>query len=154
MKKILMAATLAVSSQSVAADWELLPDTKYCIVRNGIDWGNDVSGETRFGWYGDKIYLSAINPEWDIKTSKTNPFESEADADFDGARVPAIVYSSESRTLIVEIDGTDLNMQRVLRAKAMRVYPKGSKEMVFGFELDNMIQAAELVALCYGEIKA
>jgi opacity protein-like surface antigen len=154
MKKILMAAMLAVSSQSVAADWELLPDTKYCIVRNGIDWGNDVSGETRFGWYGDKIYLSAINPEWDIKTSKTNPFESEADADFDGARVPAIVYSSESRTLIVEIDGTDLNMQRVLRAKAMRVYPKGSKEMVFGFELDNMIQAAELVALCYGEIKA
>ena len=154
MKKILMAAMLAVSSQSVAADWELLPDTKYCIVRNGIDWGNDVSGETRFGWYGDKIYLSAINPEWDIKASKTNPFESEADADFDGARVPAIVYSSESRTLIVEIDGTDLNMQRVLRAKAMRVYPKGSKEMVFGFELDNMIQAAELVALCYGEIKA
>jgi opacity protein-like surface antigen len=154
MKKILMAAMLAVSSQSVAADWELLPDTKYCIVRNGIDWGNDVIGETRFGWYGDKIYLSAINPEWDIKTSKTNPFESEADADFDGVRVPAMVYSSESRTLIVEIDGTDLNLQRVLRSNAMRVYPKGSKEMVFGFELDEMIQAAELVALCYGEIKA
>ena len=154
MKKILLAAMLAVSSQSVAADWELLPDTQFCIARNGIDWGNNILGETRFGWYGDKIYLSAINPEWDIKTSKTNQLESEADADFDGVRVPAMVYSSESHTLIVEIDGTDLNMQRVLRSNAMRVYPKGSKEMVFGFELDKMIQAAELVALCYGEIKA
>ncbi len=31
MKKILLAAMLVVSSQSVAADWEMVPSSEFCI---------------------------------------------------------------------------------------------------------------------------
>ena len=155
MKKILFAAMLAVSSQSVAADWEMLPDSNYCIARNGIDWGNGNIGETRFGWYGDKLYLSAINAQWNVNASKDKPFESRAEADFDGVRVPVMVYSQNSTSVIVELDGTVDNLDIIVNSKVMKVYPVGEyQDFVFGFELDDMKQAASKVGQCYFTTKA
>ena len=155
MKKILMAVMLAVSSQSVAADWEMLPDSVFCIARNGIDWGNGNIGETRFGWVNDKLYLSAINAKWNVKTSKENPFESKAEADFDGVRVPVMVYSQESSSVIVELDGSVENLDIIVSSKSMKVYAVGDySDFVFGFELDDMKQAISKVGQCYFTTKA
>lgn len=155
MKHILLSALLMVSSQSVAADWEIIPDAKFCVARNGIDWGGGIIGETRFGWYADKLYLSAINPGWDLDTSYEKPFQSEAEADFDGLRVPVTVYSFEAHTLIVELDGTVDNLDIIVNSAIMKVYPVGErKAFVFGFELDDMKQAASKVGQCYFTTKA
>lgn len=155
MRNLLLTAMLAVSSQSAAADWEILPNTEFCVARNGIDWGDDGIGETRFGWYSDKLYLSAINPSWNIKTSKLNPFESPAEADFDGVRVPVMVYSSEAHTLIVELDGSVENLDIIVSSKVLKIYPTGEYDnFVFGFELDDMRSAVKIVGTCYFTSKA
>ena len=155
MKNLLFAAMLAVSSQSAAADWEMVPETEFCIARNSIDWGDGNIGETRFGWYEELIFLSAINLEWDINTSPEKPFEEEAVADFDGKKIPVMVLSTESHTLIVAIEGTAQNLDTIVSSKVMKIYPKGSYEQfVFGFELDKMTQAVSLVGQCYFTTKA
>lgn len=155
MKHILLSALLLVSSQSVAADWEIIPDAKFCVARNGIDWGGGTLGETRFGWYGNKLYLSAINPAWNLDTSYEKPFQSKAEADFDGLRIPVMVYSFEPHTLIVELDGTVNNLDTIVNSAVMKVYPVGEKDsFVFGFELDDMKQAASKVGQCYFTTKA
>jgi opacity protein-like surface antigen len=82
MKKILLAAMLAVSSQSVAADWEMVPSSEFCIARNGIDWGNGNIGETRFGWVDDKLYLSAINDKWNVNASEEKPLVKLTSTEF------------------------------------------------------------------------
>jgi len=155
MKKILLAAMLVVSSQSVAADWEMLPDSEFCIARNGIDWGNGNIGETRFGWVDDKLYLSAINDKWNVNASEKKPFQSVGEADFDGVRVPVMVYSQESTTVIVELDGSVENLDIIVNSKSMKIYPVGDyKNFVFGFELDDMKQAISKVGQCYFTTKA
>ncbi len=155
MKNLLFAAMLAASSQSAAADWEMVPETEFCIARNSIDWGDGNIGETRFGWHEELIFLSAINLEWDIKTSPENPFEEEAVADFDGKKIPVIVLSTESHTLIVAIEGSAQNLDTIVNSNVMKIYPKGSYEQyVFGFELDKMTQAVSLVGQCYFTTKA
>ncbi len=133
-----MAVMLAVSSQSVAADWEMLPDSEFCIARNGIDWGNGNIGETRFGWVDDKLYLSAINDKWNVNASEEKPFQSVGEADFDGVRVPVMVYSQESTTVIVELDGSVENLDIIVNSKSMKIYPVGDyRNLVFGYELDE-----------------
>ncbi len=155
MKKILLAAMLVVSSQSVAADWEMVPSSEFCIARNGIDWGNGNIGETRFGWVDDKLYLSAINDKWNVNASEENPFQSVGEADFDGVRVPVMVYSQESTTVIVELDGSVENLDIIVNSKSMKIYPVGDyKNFVFGFELDDMKQAIARVGQCYFTTKA
>tara|TARA_R110000868_G_C10911248_1_gene764982 strand:- start:854 stop:1321 length:468 start_codon:yes stop_codon:yes gene_type:complete len=155
MKKILMAVMFAVSTQSVAADWEMLPNSEFCIARNGIDWGNGNIGETRFGWVDDKLFLSAINANWNIKASEENPFESVAVADFDGIRIPVMVYSRESHTIIVQLDGSVENLDVIVNSSVMKVYAVGNYiDFIFGFELDDMKQAVSHVGQCYFTTKA
>jgi len=155
MKNLLFAALLAVSSQSAAADWEMVPETEFCIARNSVDWGNGNIGESRFGWHQELIFISAINLEWNIKTSKENPLEEEAVADFDGRKVPVMVLSNEPHTLIVVVDGSAQNLDTIVKSKVMKIYPKGSYEdYVFGLELDRMTQAISLVGQCYFTTKA
>ena len=155
MKKILLAAMLVVSSQSVAADWEMVPSSEFCIARNGIDWGNGNIGETRFGWVDDKLYLSAINDKWNVNASEEKPFKSVAEADFDGVRVIVMVYSQEPTTVIVELDGSVENLDIIVNSKSMKIYPVGNNtDFVFGFELDDMKQAISKVGQCYFTTKA
>lgn len=150
-----MAVMFAVSTQSVAADWEMLPNSEFCIARNGIDWGNGNIGETRFGWVDDKLFLSAINANWNIKSSVENPFESVAVADFDGIRIPVMVYSRESHTIIVQLDGSVENLDVIVNSNVMKVYAVGNYiDFIFGFELDDMKQAVSHVGQCYFTTKA
>ena len=146
MKKYVLMALLAMSSQSVAADWELLPSDNYCIVRNSIDWGKGNIGETRFSWYADNLYLSAVNREWNI----TTPIDTLVEADFDGVRVPARLYSNKGHTVVIELAGTVDNLNLIVDSAVMKIYPFGEYEkFVFGFELDDMTSAASIVGQCY-----
>jgi hypothetical protein len=151
MKQYVLMALLAMSSQSAAADWELLPSDQYCIARNAIDWGKGNIGETRFSWYADNLYLSAVNREWNIAT----PIDTLAEADFDGVRVMVRVYSNKEHTVVIEMAGTLDNLNLIVDSNVMKIYPVGEYDkFVFGMELDDMTSAAAIVGQCYFTTKA
>jgi hypothetical protein len=61
-----------------------------------------------------------------------------------------MVYSRDSSTVIVELEGSVENLDIIVNSTAMKVYAVGNySDFVFGFELDDMKQAIARVGQCY-----
>jgi hypothetical protein len=147
MKRILLAAMLALSGTAEASDLSNWSVDRDCVASSGIDWseGNEGTALLAYNPVTNSINFGASNDEWRFKVNYSEKVLVVFGVD---KKVQATAHVFKDTSLIViEIPYSKYNEALVTGSKTMRVYSQNV--LVLNLELVQVKEAFRSVYTCY-----